>query len=94
MIPQLPVNLRILLLSEAKADLYTVSKQMGHKNIQTTQVFAKVVDAMLDQVVDKCPDLISGKGQKYKIQRQTHHHAIRGEISGALTAIQSLLMPL
>lgn len=37
------------------ADLYTVSKLLGHKNIQTTQIYAKVVDAKKAEAVAALP---------------------------------------
>lgn len=36
-------------------DLYTVSKMLGHKNINTTQVYAKIVDHKLVEAVNKLP---------------------------------------
>lgn len=39
------------------ADLYTVSKLMGHTNIQTTQIYAKIVDENKRKAVELIPKL-------------------------------------
>jgi integrase len=39
------------------ADLYTVSKLLGHKNIAVTQRYAKVIDRKKDEAVAKLPRL-------------------------------------
>ncbi|HIB93913.1 MAG TPA: site-specific integrase [Candidatus Lambdaproteobacteria bacterium] len=39
------------------ADLYTVSKLLGHKKIQTTQIYGKVIDEKKRQAVDALPQL-------------------------------------
>lgn len=36
-------------------DLYTVSKLLGHKEIKTTQIYAKLIDKKKDEAVDKLP---------------------------------------
>ena len=36
-------------------DLYTVSKLLGHKNIQTTTIYAKVIDRLKTEAVAKLP---------------------------------------
>ena len=36
-------------------DLYTLSKLMGHANITTTQIYAKVVDETKTAAMDKLP---------------------------------------
>lgn len=39
------------------ADLYTVSKLLGHKSIETTQIYAKVIDREKRKAVDLIPDI-------------------------------------
>jgi integrase len=39
------------------ADIYTVSKLIGHKNLATTQIYAKVIDEKKRQAVDALPQL-------------------------------------
>ena len=34
-------------------DLYTVCKLLGHKNIISTQVYAKIIDASKRQAIDR-----------------------------------------
>lgn len=39
------------------ADLYTVSKLLGHTKVQTTQIYARIVDKSKRTAVDKIPEL-------------------------------------
>jgi site-specific recombinase XerD len=39
------------------ADLYTVSKLLGHSNIATTQIYAKLVDQKRREAVELIPAL-------------------------------------
>ena len=39
------------------ADLYTVSKVLGHKNIATTQIYAKIVDKKKEEAISLIPNL-------------------------------------
>ena len=39
------------------ADLYTVSKLLGHKNIATTQIYAKIVDKKKEKAIGLIPNL-------------------------------------
>lgn len=39
-------------------DLYTVSKMLGHRNIETTPIYAKILDKSIRQAVDKLPDIL------------------------------------
>jgi len=44
-------------------DLYTVSKLLSHKNISTTQIYAKIIDEKKKEAIEKLPniDVITGK---------------------------------
>ena len=46
-----------LLISKG-ADLYVVSKLLGHNNIETTQIYAKVVDDRKRKAVELLPDFM------------------------------------
>lgn len=39
------------------AELYTISKLLGHANIRTTQIYAKIVDANKRKAVNLIPEL-------------------------------------
>ena len=45
-----------VLLLEFGADIYTVSKMLGHRQLSTTEVYAKVVDKKKREAVSKFPD--------------------------------------
>ncbi|MRJ11324.1 site-specific integrase [Ornithobacterium rhinotracheale] len=46
-----------VLLLENGADIYTVQKRLGHKEIRTTQVYAKVLDSKMNEAADLIPNL-------------------------------------
>lgn len=50
-------NLRTFATLTYGADLYTVSKLLGHTNIRTTQIYAKIVDESKRKAVNLIPKL-------------------------------------
>ena len=50
----------------AGADIYTVSKLLGHRNINTTTIYTAVVDTQRDAAVDSVSHLLQQQLDKYK----------------------------
>lgn len=46
-----------VMMLDLGVDLYTVSKLMGHKRIETTQIYAKILDKNKKSAVDKIPKI-------------------------------------
>ncbi len=46
-----------VLLLENGADIYTVSKRLGHKEIRTTQIYAKIIDTKMKEAANSIPAL-------------------------------------
>lgn len=46
-----------IMMLEAGVDLYTLSKLMGHKSLESTQVYAKILDKTKQAAVTKIPKL-------------------------------------
>lgn len=44
-------------------DIYTTSKLLGHRNISTTQIYAKVLDKNKQAAVARIPNIFSTKGE-------------------------------
>lgn len=45
------------LMISQNVDIYTVSKLLGHKNVATTQIYAKVVDSKKKEAISKLPSI-------------------------------------
>ncbi len=46
-----------VLLLENGADIYTVSKRLGHKELRTTEIYAKIVDKKMKEAAELIPEL-------------------------------------
>ncbi|MEN8185950.1 MAG: site-specific integrase [Bacteroidota bacterium] len=46
-----------VLLLENGADIYTVSKLLGHKEIRTTEIYAKIIDVKMKEAANLIPQL-------------------------------------
>ena len=48
-----------VMMLDLDTDLYTVSKLLGHREIRTTQVYAKVLDKNKQAAIDRIPSILS-----------------------------------
>jgi integrase len=46
-----------VLLLENGADIYTVSKRLGHRELKTTEIYAKIVDKNMKAAAEIIPEL-------------------------------------
>ncbi len=46
-----------VLLLENGADIYTVSKRLGHKEIRTTEIYTKIIDTKMKEAANLIPEL-------------------------------------
>lgn len=46
-----------VLLLENGADIYTVSKRLGHKELRTTEIYAKIIDSKMKEAANSIPEL-------------------------------------
>ncbi|SFJ61522.1 site-specific integrase [Olleya namhaensis] len=46
-----------VLLLENGADIYTVSKRLGHKELRTTEIYAKIIDSRMKEASEIIPEL-------------------------------------
>ncbi|WP_136465398.1 tyrosine-type recombinase/integrase [Flagellimonas onchidii] len=50
-----------VLLLENGADIYTVSKRLGHREIRTTEIYTKIIDRKMKEAANMIPELDIGK---------------------------------
>lgn len=51
------IHTNAVLLLENGADIYTVSKRLGHKEIRTTEIYAKIIDKKMKEAASLIPEL-------------------------------------
>jgi len=49
-----------VLLLENGADIYTVSKRLGHREIRTTEIYTKIIDKKMKEAANMIPELDMG----------------------------------
>ncbi|MEM1340026.1 MAG: tyrosine-type recombinase/integrase [Bacteroidota bacterium] len=49
-----------VLLLEKGADIYTVSKRLGHREIRTMEIYIKIIDRRMREAANTIPELDMG----------------------------------
>ena len=49
-----------VLMLENGADIYTVSKRLGHREIRTTEIYTRIIDEKMRQAADLIPEFEMG----------------------------------
>lgn len=49
-----------VMMLDLGTEIYTVSKLLGHKELKTTQIYAKVLDKKKQEAVSKIPNILTG----------------------------------
>ena len=47
-----------VMMLDLETDIYTVSKLLGHRDLSTTQIYAKILDKNKQAAVSRIPDLL------------------------------------
>ena len=46
------------MMLDLEIDIYTVSKLLGHRDLSTTQIYAKILDKNKQAAISRIPDLL------------------------------------
>ena len=47
-----------VMMLDLEIDIYTVSKLLGHRDLSTTQIYAKILDKNKQAAISRIPDLL------------------------------------
>ena len=68
-------------------DLYTVSKLLGHTQVKTTQIYAKVIDQKKDEAVNRLDTYFGGN----ELSNSTQHSDQNSNIVDSLINADNIL---
>ena len=57
-----------VMMLDLGTDIYTVSKLLGHRELSTTQIYAKVMDKNKQAAVSAIPSVLGGRNEKGEVK--------------------------